>query len=427
LAAFLHIEAASGVLLVVAAVAALVWANVAHESYESFWGTVIELRLGDTVVKETLHDWVSDGLMALFFFVVGLEIKRELVVGELRDPRTAALPAVAALGGMVVPALLFVALNAGTDTSRGWGIPMATDIAFALGVVALLGTRVPAPLKLFLLSLAIVDDLGAILVIAVAYTEDVSLGWLAIAALAATFTIAARRVRVWYTPVYVFLGLALWFAMLESGVHATIAGVLFGLLTPARPLQHRPETDAIVDTLENRAELTADDVQRVSASVRESVSVAERYERVLHPWTSFVIVPLFALANAGIDVSSSSFDLGSPLMWGIVLGLVVGKPLGITLFSWVAVRLRIARLPDGVGFASVLGVGAVAGIGFTVALFIADLAFVDPSLTDEAKLAILVASVLAAAVGTLVAVLSPRRRPGSAVPEELSAAGRPPR
>ena len=234
LAAFLQVEAAGGILLVLATVAALVWANVWPDGYHTFWSTEIGFAIGDFSVFEPLEAWVADLLMAVFFLVVGLEVKRELVVGELRDPRTAALPAIAALGGMVVPALVYLAFNAGGPGADGWGIPMATDIAFAVGVVALLGRRVPAPLKLFLLSLAIVDDIGAILVIAIFYTDDLSWSWLAAAGVAAATMAGLRRARVRYTPVYVAVGLFLWLATLESGIHATIAGVVIGLLTPVR-------------------------------------------------------------------------------------------------------------------------------------------------------------------------------------------------
>ncbi len=414
LAAFLHIEAAGGILLVLAAIVALVWANVWPDSYHHLWETDISLQVGSFRLSESLEAWVADGLMALFFFVVGLEIKRELVTGELRDPRTAALPAIAALGGMVVPAAIFLAFNAGGPGVEGWGIPMATDIAFALGVVALLGRRIPASLKLFLLSLAIVDDLGAILVIAVAYTDDMSFTWLAAAAVTAGVIGLMRRVKVWYTPVYVLLGLFLWLAVFESGVHATIAGVVLGLLTPVRPLQPSVETEAVVDTLENRAELGPDEVLRTSQMIRESVSVGERYERALHPWVSYLIVPVFALASAGIPLSWASFDVTEPVFVGVLLGLVVGKPLGITLFSWLAVRIGWARLPEGVGWGSLLAVATVAGIGFTVSLFITDLAFAGAAIEDVAKLAILVASTAAAMLGALVAVVGARRRAFSA-------------
>jgi NhaA family Na+:H+ antiporter len=411
LAAFLHVEAAGGILLVIATVAALVWANVWEHSYHEFWTTSIGFHIGDFTVDETLEAWVADGLMAIFFLVVGLEVKRELVTGELRDPRTAALPAIAALGGMVVPALIYVALNGTGAAARGWGIPMATDIAFALGVLALVGRRLPPALKLFLLSLAIVDDIGAILVIAVFYTDDLSVAWLITAAATAVVIGLLRRARVWYTPIYVALAIFLWLATLRSGVHATVAGVVIGLLTPVRPLQPQAEAEAeaIVDTLEGR-DLTADDVHQVTQLVKERVSVGERTERILHPWAGYVIVPIFALSAAGIPLSTESFDLGSRVFLGVVLGLVVGKPLGIALFAWLAVRTGVARLPALVRWSHVVAVGAVAGIGFTVSLFITGLAFDDVELIYVAKTAILVASVLAALLGALLAWWSTAQR-----------------
>jgi NhaA family Na+:H+ antiporter len=411
LAAFLHVEAAGGILLVLATVAALVWANGWPDSYTTFWSTEAGFAIGSFEVVEPLQAWVADLLMAVFFLVVGLEVKRELIVGELRDRRTAALPAIAALGGMVVPALIYAAFNAGGPGADGWGIPMATDIAFAVGVVALLGRRVPASLKLFLLSLAIVDDIGAILVIAVFYTDDLSWAWLAAAAAAALAMWLLRLVRVRYTPVFVVLGLFLWLATLESGVHATIAGVVIGLLTPVRPLQPEPETEAIVDTLENRPELTAEDVHRVALQVKESVSVGERAEWTLHPWASYVVVPVFALSAAGITLGADSIDLGSGVFLGVLLGLVVGKLVGISVFSWLAVRFGVARLPAGVSWPNVVGVAALGGIGFTVSLFIASLAFDDQVIVDEAKSAVLVASVVASVVGAALTVVAARRSP----------------
>jgi NhaA family Na+:H+ antiporter len=409
LAAFFHVEAAGGILLVAAAVVALVWANVWPHSYHQVWSTTISVRVGSFGIAEPAEAWIADLLMALFFFVVGLEIKREVVVGELRDRRTAALPVVAAFGGMVVPALVYLAFNAGGRGQHGWGIPMATDIAFALGVIALLGRRIPPPLKLFLLSLAIVDDIGAILVIAVAYTGHISFSWLAIAAGVAIAIGVLRRVRVWYTPIYVVLGLVLWLAAFESGVHATIAGVVLGLLTPVRPLQPALEAEAVVDSLENRPELTADDVHRASQLIRESVPVGERYERALHPWVSYAIVPLFALSSAGIPLSTEAFNVTAPVFAGVFLGLVVGKPLGIAIFSWLAVRTGLARLPAGVGWGRLGAVAVVAGIGFTVSLFITDLAFGSDVLRYEAKLAVLCASAVAAVAGAGWAVLAAAR------------------
>jgi NhaA family Na+:H+ antiporter len=409
---FLEIEASGGLVLIVAAVVAMVWANSPwQQSYTDVFHTVVGLEVGSFELREDVRHWVNDGLMAVFFFVVGLEIKREWVGGELQDRRAAALPAIAALGGMVVPAAIYAAVNAGGPGSRGWGVPMATDIAFALGVVAVLGRRVPPALKVFLLTLAIVDDIGAIVVIAVFYSSSVSFGWLALAAGIVLAVVVLRRGRVWYHPVYVVLGVALWLCVFESGVHATIAGVVMGLLTPARPFLPEVETERIVDTLEHRAELRSEDVRRVSFMIAESVPLTERIVRALHPWTSFVVVPVFALANAGIELTGDTLSGGSSVALGVVLGLVVGKTVGISLFSWVACRLGLASLPSGAGWPHLVGVAALAGIGFTVSLFVAGLAFAPGSAEeDQAKVGILAASVLAAAIGAVVLIVAGRRR-----------------
>ncbi|MCU1369148.1 MAG: Na+/H+ antiporter NhaA [Ilumatobacteraceae bacterium] len=408
---FLAVEAAGGILLVAATVVALVWANSPwRESYEQLVHTHLSIAAGSFHIDESLQHVVNDGLMALFFFVVGLEIKRELVAGELRDRRAAVLPVVAALGGMVVPAAVFLAFNLGGRGEHGWGIPMATDIAFALGVVALLGKRVPAPLKVFLLTLAIVDDIGAIVVIAVFYSDGIRWTWFVEAVVVLGLVVLAKRARVRSLAVYVVLGVAAWLFVFESGVHATIAGVVLGLLTPARPLLPEPEAEAIVDQLEGRTDLTAADVRRVEFLVRESVPPTERLEHALHPWTSYVIVPLFAFANAGIVLSGDAVTDPSAVLVGVVLGLVAGKTVGISVFSWAAVKLGWGVLPEGVRFSQLVGVAALGGIGFTVSLFITALAFEgEPGLADQAKIGILVASVAAAAIGSVALTLAVRR------------------
>jgi len=370
---FAHDEAAGAVVLVLATGLGLVWANVATGSYQGFWGREVRFDLIGVHVGETYAEVVNDGLMAIFFFVVGLEIKRELVVGELRDRRAAALPFFAAIGGMAVPALLYLALNAGdAGAPRGWAIPMATDIAFVMGVVALLGRRVPPPLRLFLLTLAIVDDIGAIIVIAAFYTDQLAVAWLAAALVLVAVIVAMRRLGVRPIWAYALVGLPMWFCVLESGVHATIAGVVLGLLTPARPFSGR--------------------------------SVLEELEHVFHPISAFVVVPIFAVANTGIVLSRASVSeaLGSTVAWGVVLGLLVGKPVGITAATALGRALKVGRLPDGLEIRHVVGGGIVAGIGFTVSLFVTELSFDPGPVNDAAKLAILTASVLAAAVGSLV-------------------------
>jgi NhaA family Na+:H+ antiporter len=399
---FLQVEAAGGVLLLLATLVALVWANSPwRSSYESLWSTEVQLQFGSFQLTEDLGHLVNDFLMAIFFFVVGMEIKREVVAGELRDRRAAALPAMAALGGMVVPAALFLIVNVGGDGVDGWGVPMATDIAFALAVVTLLGPRVPAPVKVMLLALAIVDDIGAIAVIAVFYTESISFGWLLVAGAFVIVMAALHRLSVTYPPVLLAVGLAVWLAVYESGVHATIAGVALGLLMPARPRLDQADAERLVDALENRSDLDASDIRATAAAIKASVSDCDRAIDALHPWTSYVIVPLFALANAGIELSAGSFSSPSPVFIGVLVGLVVGKLVGVAGFSWLAVRTGLARLPDGVGWAHIVGVAAVAGIGFTVALFIAGLAFTGEML-DDAKLGVLAASVVAAVLGAIL-------------------------
>jgi Na+:H+ antiporter, NhaA family len=402
LSRFLHVEAAGGILLILATIVALVWANVWPASYESLWSTEVRIQVGDYEFADDLQHLVNDLLMGLFFFVVGMEIKRELVSGELRDRRAVALPAMAALGGMIVPATIFLAFNAAGDGRDGWGIPMATDVAFALGVVALLGARVPAPVKVLLLTLAIVDDIGAIVVIALFYTSDLEPNFLVFAAGLAVVVAVILRLDVTYPPIFLGLGLLLWLMVYESGVHATIAGVVMGLLTPAVPRQTDLEADDVVDVLENRPELHASDVRMAAYAIRGSVSACDRLIDGLHPWTSYVIVPLFAVANAGVEISGDELRDPSAVFVGVLLGLVVGKLVGITAFSWLTVRLGLGRLPAGTHWGHITGVAAVAGIGFTVSLFITGLAFDDLGLQDDAKLGTLSASIVAAVVGWVV-------------------------
>jgi len=400
---FFATEAAGGIVLLVAAVVALVWVNSPWgDSYEAFWHTELSIELGRFSLSEDLRHWVNDALMALFFFVVGLEIKRELVVGELRTWRQASTPAIAALGGMAVPALLFLALNLGGRGARGWGIPMATDIAFALGVAALLGRRVPAGLKLFLLTLAIVDDIGAIVVIAVFYSSDVEpLPLLAAAGVIGLMGVL-RRLEVFWLPVYVALGVVVWLAVFESGVHATIAGVVLGLLAPARPLT--PTHVAREWTQDLGDDPTPAELRQMAKLARTTTSVAERLQSEIHPYTSLAIIPIFALANAGVVFEGSA--LGAPgagmVAAGVALGLVVGKLVGVTGGAYLAVRLRVGALPPGVGWTQILGAAGLAGIGFTVSLFITDLAFEDPSLQAASKIGILGASLAASLIGALV-------------------------
>ncbi|HYX43677.1 MAG TPA: Na+/H+ antiporter NhaA [Acidimicrobiales bacterium] len=400
---FLATEAAGGIVLVVGAALALAWANTPwQDSYDTLWHTELALRLGRFALVADLRHWVNEALMALFFLVVGLEIKRELVEGDLREPRAAALPALAAAGGMIVPAVLFLVVTARSGGAEGWGIPIATDIAFALGALALVGPRTPGGLKLFLLSLAIVDDIGAIVVIAVFYSDEIDLPFLAAAAGLVAVMVGLRRARVVWVAPYVVLGIGVWLATRASGVHATIAGVVLGLLAPARPLTpaavaRRWATDLADDP--GPGELEA-----MTRLAKTSVSPAQRLEHLLHPWTSFVVLPLFALANAGVPVRSDSFDAPGALAvaLGVVLGLVVGKTVGITLAASLAVRSGLGRLPEETTWASLGGAAFLGGIGFTVSLFIAELAYDPGPLQDAAKLGVLAASTIAALAGTLV-------------------------
>jgi NhaA family Na+:H+ antiporter len=404
---FIDREVASGVLLLIATAVALFWANSPWgASYESFWHTDIKIVVGSWHFPHmTVGHFVNDGLMALFFFVVGLEIKRELVTGQLNTLRAAALPAIAAVGGMIGPALLYFMLNNSGEAARGWGIPMATDIAFAVGIVALLGARVSPKLKLFLLTLAIVDDIGAIAVIAIFYTTDLSISWLVIAVVGLVGIRVLQILKVWAIAVYILLGIFIWYAMLESGVHATIAGVALGLLTPARPLLAERDAQSIVDAMPDDAGIG--EVRHVSFLVQESVPLTERFENFLHPFTAYMIIPIFALANAGIVLTSEkvSAATSSNVTIGIILGLVVGKPLGITLFAWVATKLGF-ELPPGINWVQFIGMGLAAGIGFTVSIFVAGLAFQTDAITDLGKIGILAASAIAAVAALIILFVS---------------------
>jgi NhaA family Na+:H+ antiporter len=417
---FMHTEAAGGILLLVATLVALAWANSpVRDSYEKLWTIEIGVRIGDFELTEDLRHWVNDGLMAIFFFVVGLEIKRELVAGELNDPRKAALPAFAALGGMVVPALIYAMVNGRGAGSAGWAIPMATDIAFAVGVLSLMGRRCPDSLRTFLLSLAIVDDIGAILVIALFYTGGLEWRWVAAAFAVVVAVLALERLHVRAVVPYAVLGAVLWYATYRAGVHPTVAGVALGLLTPARPFQ-RPR--AVSNAARRTADMTSDepdpgdgDAQRwlhLSWLSREAVAPLARVEHALLPWTTFVVVPLFALANSGVDISWDAVRGAAThvVSVGVFAGLVIGKPLGVAVGALIGVRSRATRLPAGVGWRDLVGMGATAGIGFTVALFVAELAFTDPVLRDRVKISILLASIVAAISGSVTLRWASRAR-----------------
>ncbi|QZY29364.1 Na+/H+ antiporter NhaA [Nocardioides coralli] len=418
---FLRIETAGSVLLLAAALIALVWANSPlAESYDAFWHAHIKLDLGVLTLDESLQHWVNDALMVIFFFVVGLEIKYEMVHGDLRDPRTAALPIVAAIGGMVVPAAIYFVIVGGGDGVSGWGIPMATDIAFAVGVLGLLGRRIPSAARLFLLTLAIVDDIGAIIVIAAFYTEDLNLTWLAVAVGLLGVMVVMRLLRIWAIWAYTILGLMVWLATLESGVHATLAGVAIGLLTPAVALLDEDVARGYAQRALADRHLDADEVHRMRFLLDESVSVVERLQTRLHPVSSYVVLPLFALANAGVALGGGVLGeaLESAVALGVSAGLVIGKPVGILLAAFLAVRFGLGRLPQHTTWRMVAGLGAVAGIGFTVSLFIAQLSFPgNELLTGEAKVGILGGSLLAAVLG-VVLLMSGGEVPDEELPDE---------
>jgi NhaA family Na+:H+ antiporter len=414
---FVATESAGGILLLLAALAAFVWANIPWGStYVDFWGARLGADFSVFTIEEPLGGWVNDGLMAVFFFVAGMEIKREFLKGELSDRRAAVLPIVAAAGGALVPAMIFIALNAGGTGERGWAIPMATDIAFAVGVLSILGPRVPRSLKVFLLALAIADDIGAIVVIAVFYSDGVVFSWLAAAIGFFALTVLLGRLGVRPVIVYVVVGMGAWLAMYESGIHAAIAGVVLGILTPIEP--HFPAReveryalDLVVDfrTARQSGAREAMDHERMALRAledlsRESRSPLDRLEHALHPVTSYVIVPIFALANAGVVVDRAAIDgaAHSPITAGVALGLILGKPIGILLASWIAVRLGMASLPSGARWDQMAGVALVAGIGFTVSLFISALAFPDAVLLGDAKIGILAGSAIVGIAGLLV-------------------------
>ena len=409
---FLHVEAAGGIVLLVCTIAALFLANSGFgERYLAFWNTQVVIGFGAFQMDHSLQHWINDGLMAIFFFVIGLEVKRELVLGELRDMKRAALPIAAAVGGMVVPAGLYLALQSGGPGQDGWGIAMATDIAFVVGCMALLGPRVPQGLRILLLSLAIADDIGAILVVAIGYTDSIGFLALVLGFVGIAVIFVFQRLGIRSVGVYTFVGAGIWLAFHESGVHATIAGVILGLQTPARSwLSETQLADAFQKAgafLHGEGRMSRVTVGRVQTAAREAVSPVERLENLLHPWVSFGIMPIFALANAGVVFELS--DFGNPVAIAIMVGLCVGKPLGILLFSWTAVRTKIAQLPEGVGWGALTAGGVLAGIGFTMALFIAGLALERDSL-DAAKVGILGASALCAVVGmTALVMLLPKK------------------
>lgn len=416
---YIHSEAVSGALLLAAAVVSLIWANSPlGDSYFALRETTIGVQIGSFSISESFKQWVNDGLMAIFFFVVALEIKREFLFGSLCERSKAALPIAAALGGMIAPALIFLLFNWNGEGARGWGIPMATDIAFAVAVIALVGDRVSDKLKVLLLAFAIVDDIGAILVIAVYYTQDFSWTMIAWAGLLLAFILAARRIGVKNVGIYILLGVLFWILILKSGIHATIAGVILGVLTPARStFSHWTFADAIERRLPwIRKALYRDETEKVEIKVgemeeitSETESPLERLERTMQPWVNYTVLPVFALMNAGFVISfdflREAFD--SSVTRGIVFGLVLGKPAGMVSASWLAVKFGLASLPEKVNWKQMLGVGIIGGVGFTVSIFISELAYRgNARFLPFSHIGILAASALAAAAGYVFLLLS---------------------
>ncbi len=436
--AFIQHSAASGILLMAATIAALVLANSPlAAAYDAVLHVELGLTLGPFTLTETVQHWINDGLMAVFFFLVGLEIKREVTVGELANPRAAALPILAAVGGVVVPALIYTGFNAAGIGAAGWGVPMATDIAFALGVLALLGDRVPFALKIFLTAVAIVDDLLAVLVIALFYAGDLNLAALGVGVGVLLLLLLANRLGIRTLLVYVLLGLVVWLAFLQSGVHATIAGVLVALTIPAR---HRIDAPTFIRRAHRilhhlaaespavaPSPMLTDEAQQIAVIELEELceqvqAPLQKLEHTLHPWVQFGIMPIFALANAGVAVSLGALmGTAAPVLGGIVVGLVLGKPIGVLGLSWLAVRLGLVTLPQDVTWRHMIGVSVLAGIGFTMSLFIASLAFADADVLATAKVAILVASLLAGTAGLLLLRRLPHPAPADDTPQAVPA------
>lgn len=414
---FFTTQASGGVILLIVAIIAIAWANSPWaDSYFGLWNMPVSISIGGFTLDKPLIIWINDLLMAVFFFVVGLEIKRELIIGELSSIRQASLPIIAALGGMIVPALFYTGFNAGTETMSGWGIPMATDIAFAIGILALIGDKVPLALKIFLTALAIVDDLGAVIVIAAFYTSDLSIIHLLYGSIVLAALILCNRLHIRHIVVYILLGLILWFLFLKSGVHPTIAGVILAFTIPVRARINSAlfvrQNKEIISNIESGNNIGAyvPATKEFNSNVFELESLSEqiqspmqRIEHKLHYWVAFFIMPVFALANAGltIDVSLLS-DISNNVSMGIITGLVLGKVIGISLFSWLSVKAGISTLPSNVKWKQLIGVSCLGGIGFTMSLFVAGLAFTKDIYMQEAKLGILTASLIAGIIGIIV-------------------------
>ncbi len=415
---YMHGESTAGIVLLASAVIAMLWTNSDwSDSYHHLWEYKIAIQAGEYGISKTLHEWINDGLMALFFFVIGLELKREIMAGELSDMGKAMLPLIAALGGMLLPALIYFLFNPVGPETNGWGIPMATDIAFALGIMSLLGKRVPLSLKIFLTALAIADDIGAVLVIAFFYTSNISMLSLSIGGLFLIVLLAANYVGVRSTLFYGLIGIAgVWLAFLMSGVHATIAGVLAAFAIPARTkIDEEKFIQVLDDQLRKFHAIPPNDVtllepaqykviEKINRLTKAAGTPLQKLEYKLHSWVSYLVMPLFAFSNSGITLHAGFLNniLSSSVTLGVLLGLVVGKFIGVLIFCWVAVKMKIAALPQGVSWKQIVGVALLAGIGFTMSLFITTLAFKDAQLITAAKLGIFTASIISGVVGYFV-------------------------
>lgn len=420
---FLHIEAVSGVALLIAAMIALVWANSPFaESYDALWHLPISFGIGDYVLSKSLHFWINDALMTIFFLVVGMEIRREIHEGALSTLNQAALPVAAAAGGVIVPALIYLSFNLDPVRSQGWAVPAATDIAFAVGVLALLGRSIPGNVRVFLLALAIIDDVIAVLIIAFFYSGGLEYGGFAISAFGILMILGMQRIGVGSAYAYVIPGAVVWIGLLVTGAHPTLAGVVLGMMTPvlAVPMREQPISalSRTVDELRREEASAARNthqtgqlIRRIRLANRELLPPVVRVQAALHPWVAFGIMPLFALANAGVSVKGIDLAVDGALfvVLGVSVALVAGKPLGIIGSTWLMVKLGWCRLPPGVSWAGVCIVGLLAGIGFTMSIFIAMLAFADQNLLNAAKLGVLLGSLAAALVGIAVGAAYVRR------------------
>ncbi|KEQ28273.1 Na(+)/H(+) antiporter NhaA [Pedobacter antarcticus 4BY] len=413
---FIHLEHTSGIVLLISVVIAIAWANSPfHDFYEHLWHINFTVGFDKFLLSHPLHIWINDGLMAIFFFVIGLELKREFMEGELSSLQKASLPMTAALGGMLVPAAIYFLINKGTDASHGWGIPMATDIAFALALLSMASKHIPISVKIFLSALAVADDLGAVLVIAFFYTEQINFMSLGIGAGFLILLMVGNRMGIRSAIFYLVLGICVWIGFLLSGVHATIAGVLVAFTIPAvtrideqiyssnlRKLSYDfeidiPERGSLITPLQNKT------IQKVKSLSMAAETPLQTIEHALHPWVAFGIMPLFALANAGIVITTDFFSsVINPVSIGVAAGLIIGKFIGILFFCWIMVRFRISSLPEGANWKHIAGVALLAGIGFTMSLFISGLAFKNPVFIDQAKYGILIASIVAGILGTIV-------------------------